>query len=212
MSLLWRRKWSSKLVGTDFWQNETNIIFFRENLDSSTIYLLYFLFSRYFVAIKCGKPFIFRSLNQTGLNIAKELADKLMQDANQNRKQTHSTAQDKINILVNDMKLYEKGLKSFPFDQQPQLVKYLLKTFGGDVLAELCKYAASQCNLTVGDSLTVEQRNKIISDLPEEYMKPLKALNASLSDTNLDMFYQAVDVSLSACEMILKKADKKKDK
>lgn len=141
------------------------------------------------------------------------MADKLLQDANQNRKQTHSSAQDRINVLVNDIKLYEKGLKLLPTDQQPQYVKYLLKSFGGDTLTEFCKYAANQCNLSVQvEILSVEMRNKIISDLPDEYMKPLKALNATLSDQNMDLFYQAVDVCLSGCGMILKKIDKKKDK
>ncbi|XP_013173569.1 PREDICTED: E3 UFM1-protein ligase 1 homolog [Papilio xuthus] len=153
------------------------------------------------------------SLNQTALAIAKEMADKLLQDANQNRKQTHSSAQDRINVLVNDIKLYEKGLKMLPSDQQTQYIKYLLKTFGGDTLSEFCKYAANQCNLSFkGDVLTVEQRNKIINDLSEEYMKPLKALNATLVDQNMELFYQAVDVCLSECGMILKKVDKKKDK
>ncbi|XP_068633864.1 E3 UFM1-protein ligase 1 homolog [Battus philenor] len=153
------------------------------------------------------------SLNQAGLAIAKENADKLLQDANQNRKQTHSSAQDRINVLINDIKLYEKGLKLLPSDQQPQYIKYLLKSFGGDILSEFCKYAANQCNLSVQvDTLTVELRNKIINDLSDEYMKPLRNLNACLSEQNMDLFYQAIDVCLSECGMILKKVDKKKDK
>ncbi|KAJ0183332.1 hypothetical protein K1T71_001308 [Dendrolimus kikuchii] len=153
------------------------------------------------------------SLNQTALTIAKETADKLLQDASQNRKQTHVSAQDKINILVNDMKLYEKGLKLLPQDQQASFIKYLLKSLGGDVLGEFCKYAANQCNLSVQvDTLTVEQRNKIINDLTDEFTKPVLALNATLSEQNMELFYQAVDVCLTEFGMILKKIDKKKDK
>ncbi|XP_041979698.1 E3 UFM1-protein ligase 1 homolog [Aricia agestis] len=152
-------------------------------------------------------------LNQEALNMAKEMADKLLQDANQNRKQTHSSAQDRINVLVNDIKLYEKGLKLFPSDQQPGFVKYLLKTLGGDVLSEFCKYAANQCNLPIQtDTITVEQRNKILNDVSDEYMKPLKSLNATLSEQTMEQFYQAVDTCLAECGMILKKVDKKKDK
>lgn len=155
----------------------------------------------------------FRNLNQTALAIAKETAEKLLQDASQNRKQTHTSAQDKINILVNDMKLYEKGLKTFPSNQQPQFIKYLLKSLGGDILAEFCKYAASQCNVSVQvEVLSVEQRNKIINDLSEEFKKPLLTLNGTLSEPNTELFYQAVDASLSEFGMILKKVDKKKDK
>lgn len=157
--------------------------------------------------------YFYRHLNQAGLLIAKEIADKLMQDASQNRKQTHTSSQDKINILINDIKLYEKGLKSFTSDQQPVFIKYLLKTLGGDLVSEFCKYAANQCNISVqGEVLSLEQRNKIISDLTEEYAKPLLALNATLSDHNMDLFYQSVDVCLSSFGMILKKVDKKKDK
>ncbi|XP_075975038.1 UFM1 specific ligase 1 [Anticarsia gemmatalis] len=153
------------------------------------------------------------SLNQIALTKAKETADKLLQDASQNRKQTHTSAQDKINILVNDMKLYEKGLKSLPSDQQPQFIKYLLKSLGGDILSEFCKYAANQCNLSVQvDVLSVEQRNKIINDLSDEFMKPLVSLNATLSDQNTEAFYQAVDTCLSEFGMILKKVNKKEDK
>lgn len=147
------------------------------------------------------------------MTIAKETADKLLQDASQNRKQTHTSAQDKINILINDIKLYEKGIKSLPSDQQPQFIKYLLKSLGGDVLTEFCKYAANQCNLSVqGDVLSVEQRNKIINDLSDEFTKPIVSLNGTLSDQNMESFYQAVDVCLSEFGMILKKVDKKKDK
>ncbi|KAJ8716698.1 hypothetical protein PYW07_003325 [Mythimna separata] len=152
-------------------------------------------------------------LNQTAMTIAKEFAEKLLQDASQNRKQTHTSAQDKVNILINDIKLYEKGLKSLPSDVQPQLIKYLLKSLGGDVLSELCKYAANQCNISVqGDVLTVEQRNKIINDLSDEFTKPLVLLNGTLSDQNMEPFFQAVDVCLAEFGMILKKIDKKKDK
>lgn len=152
-------------------------------------------------------------LNQIGLEIAKETADKLLLDASQNRKQSHVSAQDKINVLVNDIKLYEKGLKLFSQDQQPHFIKYLLKSLGGDVLAEFCKYAANQCNLSIQvDILSVEQRNKIISDLSDEFSKPLIALNMALTGQNMDLFYQAVEVCLSEFGMILKKIDKKKDK
>ncbi|KAL4716146.1 hypothetical protein ACJJTC_013923 [Scirpophaga incertulas] len=154
-----------------------------------------------------------RGLNQIALDIAKEIAEKFLQDASQNRKQTHTSAQDKINVLVNDIKLYEKGIKSLSSEQQAQFIKYLLKSLGGDVLAELCKYAANQCNLSLQtDTLTVEQRNKIINDMSDEYKKPLAALNGSLSEQSLELFYHALDVCLSECGMILKKVDKKKDK
>lgn len=104
-------------------------------------------------------------------------------------------------------------MKSLPSEQQGQFIKYLLKSLGGDILTELCKYAANQCNLSVqGDVLSVEQRNKILHDLTEEFKRPLVALNATLTDQNLEPFYQSVDECLSEFGMILKKIDKKKDR
>ncbi|XP_037875240.1 E3 UFM1-protein ligase 1 homolog [Bombyx mori] len=153
------------------------------------------------------------SLNQIGLAIAKETAEKLLQDSTQNRKQTHSSAQDKINILVNDIKLYEKGIKTFAAEQQAPFIKYLLKSLGGDILSEFCKYAASQCNLSMqNETLSIEQRNKIINDVTEEFKKPLTILSASINEQSMESFFQAIDVALSDFGMILKKVDKKKDK
>jgi len=129
-----------------------------------------------------------------------------------NRRQTHAAIQDRINTLLIDIRLYEKGLKLFPQDTQIQLVKYLLKSLGNDICNELSLYVASECNLTVKNTnLNVDQRNKLAQECDAQYRVALleqnKALNKSIDDFEL-----ATEAVLKTCSMIIKKVDKKKDR
>ena len=46
---------------------------------------------------------------------AHELYESSLQNSMQNRKKNHSSLQDKLNSILNDIRLYEKGLKvSYP--------------------------------------------------------------------------------------------------
>lgn len=88
-----------------------------------------------------------------------------MQNSTQNRRQTHSALQEKLNALLVDIRLSEKGLRQLPTELQPQLVKYLLKTHAQDVCNELFLYVAGECNLSYAETtLTPEQRTKIAQD------------------------------------------------
>lgn len=137
-----------------------------------------------------------------------------MQNNLQSRRQTHASLQEKLNNLLTDIRLYEKGLKLFAPDVQQQLTKYLLKSLGTDVCNELCLYAAQECNLSYQEVVEVsaEQRVKIIQEVESEYKVTLQALNKTLSGSSLDDFLAAVENSLQACSMIVKKVDKKKDR
>nr|Q296V2.1 RecName: Full=E3 UFM1-protein ligase 1 homolog; AltName: Full=E3 UFM1-protein transferase 1 homolog [Drosophila pseudoobscura pseudoobscura] len=148
-------------------------------------------------------------LNQAALAKAQELYEATPQT---NRRQTHAAIQDRINTLLIDIRLYEKGLKLFSHDTQTQLVKYLLKSLGNDICNELSLYVASECNLTVKNtSLNVDQRIKLAQECDAEYRSALleqnKALNKSIDDFEL-----ATESVLKACSMIIKKVDKKKDR
>nr|XP_036674874.1 E3 UFM1-protein ligase 1 homolog [Drosophila suzukii] len=147
--------------------------------------------------------------NQTALTRAQELFEATPQT---NRRQTHAAIQDRINTLLIDIRLYEKGLKLFPQDTQIQLVKYLLKSLGNDICNELSLYVASECNLTVKNTnLNVDQRNKLAQECDAQYRVALleqnKALNKSIDDFEL-----ATEAVLKTCSMIIKKVDKKKDR
>lgn len=109
--------------------------------------------------------FYFRQFSKEALVLAQGFFEATLQNNNQNRRQTHSAIQDKLNNLLNDIRLYEKGLKVLSADLQPQLVKYLLKSLGGDFANEIAFYIACECALTYNDSsLTQEQRTKISQD------------------------------------------------
>ncbi|KAH8330912.1 hypothetical protein KR067_008848 [Drosophila pandora] len=147
--------------------------------------------------------------NQTALARAQELFEATPQT---NRRQTHAAIQDRINTLLVDIRLYEKGLKLLPQDTQTQLVKYLLKSLGNDICNELSLYVAAECNLTVKNSnLNVDQRNKLAQECDAQYRSALLEQNKALNKS-FDEFELATEAVLKACSMIIKKVDKKKDR
>lgn len=155
-------------------------------------------------------------INKFSQNKAQELYEISLQNSVQNRKQNHGVLQDKLNNLINDIRLYEKGLKMFTsIDIQSQLTKYLLKSLGNDFCNEITYYVALESDLnfvnSINPQLTSDQRNRIISECHATFKQPLTALNRSLNE-NVEDFLTAAETALTACSMILKKIDKKKDK
>lgn len=155
-------------------------------------------------------------INKYAQNKAQELYETSLQNSMQNRKLNHSSMQDKLNNLLNDVRLYEKGLKMFSSnDTQTQLTKYLLKSLGTDFCNEIAFYIAIESELsfpnTTSAQLTVEQRNRIAVECAAVFKAPLVALNKSLSGSVEDFLIAAENI-LAPCSMIAKKIDKKKDK
>jgi E3 UFM1-protein ligase 1 len=155
-------------------------------------------------------------INKYATNKAQELYEVSLQNSMQNRKQNHSSLQDKLNNLLNDIRLYEKGLKMFSSNEtQQQLSKYLLKSFGTEFVNEIAIYIANESELTFINSpnaqLSTEQRNRIAVECEASYKQTFSTLNKSLNGTVED-FLTAAENVLMPCSMILKKVDKKKDK
>lgn len=155
-------------------------------------------------------------LNKYAQNKANELYSISLQNNVQNRKVTHSTLQDKLNNMLSDIRLYEKGLKNLTnSDVQSQLSKYLLKSFGTDFVNEIVHYVAVESELNFASQLTAqispEQRNRVATECQPSFKSPLIALNKSLNGS-IEDFLIASENMLTACSMILKKIDKKKDK
>lgn len=155
-------------------------------------------------------------INKYAMNKAQEFYEVSLQNTMQNRKQTHSTLQDKLNNWINDIRLYEKGLKMFTSaDVQSQLSKYLLKSLGSEFCNEITYYVALESDLnfvsSITPQLTNEQKNRIIAECESTFKQPLTTLNKSLNE-NIEEFLNAAENMLSVCSMILKKIDKKKDK
>ncbi|XP_076251974.1 UFM1 specific ligase 1 [Rhynchophorus ferrugineus] len=152
-------------------------------------------------------------LNIRGYQIATELFQSTVADRTANRKQTHNELQSKLNSLLSDIRLFEKGLKLFPIDFQPQLVKYLLKTVCTDIVTDVLNYAAVETmSNVVTDNFNNEQRLKFVNELPPEFKNAFLPLAKSLTGQSIDDFMTAADLALSACSMIIKKVDKKKDR
>lgn len=156
--------------------------------------------------------YLLPNLNAKGLEQAAAIYASTVSDRTANRRQTHNDLQNKLNVLIGDVRLFEKGIKTLPTDLQPPLYKYLLKTLCTDIVNEILNYvAAEQGSSLNSDGLTNEQRLKFVNDLPVEYKK-LSVLVKSLLGQNIDEFMTAVEESLATCSMILKKIDKKKDR
>lgn len=172
-------------------------------------------------------------MTKTSLEIVHQLYEISLQNTTQNHRQTHATLQTKLNELLVNIRLYEKGLRLLPADLQGQLIKYLLKTQGNDVCNDIFFYVAGECSLNYPDvNLKPEQRVKIAQDcgkyfktlfIPtkcgktleitgQEYKAPLLALNKAVGGTSVEEFLEAAGDALEACGMILKKVDKKKDR
>lgn len=147
---------------------------------------------------------------------AQELYETSLQNSMQNRKLNHSALQDKLNNLLNDIRLYEKGLKMFSStDTQAQLTKYLLKSLGTDFCNEIAFYIAIENEFSLPNTnsaqLTTEQRNRIAVECANVFKQPLVTLNKSLNGS-IEEFLVAAENILAPCSMIVKKIDKKKDK
>lgn len=158
--------------------------------------------------------YLLATLNEKALQEAGNIYAVTIADRTSSRRQTHNELQNKLNTLIGDVRLFEKGIKALPTESQPTLYKYLLKTLCTEITNEILKYlAAEQGNEISCDNLTNEQRLKIINEqLPIEIKPPLQNLIKSLTSQNLDDFMINVEESLTACSMIIKKIDKKKDR
>ncbi|KAL3280114.1 hypothetical protein HHI36_017620 [Cryptolaemus montrouzieri] len=155
--------------------------------------------------------YILPKLNDEALRIAENIYATTVADQTANRRQTHNELQQKLNNLIGDVRLFEKGIKLLPADLQTQLYKYLLKTLCTDIVNEILNYTAQENNSTVNVT-NQEQRLKFLNDLKPDVRAPLLPLVKSLASGNIDDFMASIDDALGACSMILKKIDKKKDR
>nr|XP_022913182.1 E3 UFM1-protein ligase 1 homolog [Onthophagus taurus] len=157
--------------------------------------------------------YLYPTLNQKGLETAGNIYKVTISDRTANRRDTHNDLQNRMNALVGDVRLFDKGLKLFPVDVQANLTKYLLKTHCTDVVMKLLKYISMEENLSLlPDNCTNEQRLKFVNELPNDYRNPMLTLLKSLSAQGIEEFLNSVEDALTSCSMILKKIDKKKDR
>lgn len=113
----------------------------------------------------------FRDLNRKALAAAEAKFEDMMMNRGSSRRKTHSELQEKLNVSVNDMRLYEKAVKQFTNkDTQAQLTKHLLKTSATEIVNTVCTFVAEEAG-----SLTEASRDKELS--PEVQVKHFQGRN-----------------------------------
>lgn len=148
-------------------------------------------------------------LEQKINNYAISIADQLAQN---NKTTNLSEIEERLNILITNIKIFDKGIKHMDKTDQPALTKYLLKSLVTDFINELFKLAAQQNMLQFPENITTEIRQKILLDLPEDVKEPLNNIHKSITGNSIDDFLNFVDAAMATCCLVLKKYDKKKER
>lgn len=137
-----------------------------------------------------------------------EVAEQLLQK----HKTNLSEIDNKVNTLITNMRVFDKGIKCLDKTLQDTMSKYLLKTLASDFATEIFKLAAQQNVIQCPPIITTEIRQKMLQDLPKDVKEPLTNLHKAIAGHSLDDFFNTVEPALSACSLVLKKYDKKKDR
>ncbi|XP_076290846.1 UFM1 specific ligase 1 [Lasioglossum baleicum] len=144
-------------------------------------------------------------INSHAISVADQLA--------QNNKTTNlSDIEERLNMLLTNIKVFEKGIKYLDKTNHLALTKYLLKSLGTDFLTELFKLAAQQNMLQIPNNVTTEARQKMLLDLPDDVKEPLSNIHKSVTGASIDDFFNVVDAAMASCCLVLKKYDKKKER
>merc|ERR1719245_1787516 len=84
-------------------------------------------------------------------------------------------------------------------------------TLCNDLMNEALSYVCQENDLPDNKDLNPDQRNKLISQLPKDCAQPLATMNKSLD--KIGDFIEALEDNLTpACDVTLKKSDRKKDR
>ncbi|XP_001607207.1 E3 UFM1-protein ligase 1 homolog [Nasonia vitripennis] len=119
---------------------------------------------------------------------------------------------DRLNAIITNMRVFDKGIKCLDKHDQTPMAKYLLKTLGVDFTTEIFKLAAHQNVIQCSPNLTSEARQKMLLDLPKEVKEPLTNLHKAVAGNSVEDFFNTIEPAMSVCCLVLKKYDKKKDR
>nr|CAD7459321.1 unnamed protein product [Timema tahoe] len=157
------------------------------------------------------------AVNKSALMTAQSLFESTLSARAHDRRKTHGELQDKLNALLTNVRLFEKGLKQFESKEtQQQLAKYLLKTLCTEIANEIFAYVAAE-NMIQYDQdkeITAEVRTRIANEAPNNATEPLQKLHKCLTGSSVDDYLACVEVALGngICDMILRKLDKRKER
>ncbi|XP_012221888.1 E3 UFM1-protein ligase 1 homolog [Linepithema humile] len=147
-----------------------------------------------------------QKLNKTALSLAEQLAQQ------DNRTTNLSEISERLNVLITNIRIFNKGIKHLNETDQGLLAKYLLKSLGIDFVTSVFKLAAQQNMLQVAENLTTETRQKLLLELPADVKEPLSAVHKTVMSHSVEDFLNTVDGAMAACSLVLKKYDKKKER
>ncbi|EFN80072.1 E3 UFM1-protein ligase 1 homolog [Harpegnathos saltator] len=145
-------------------------------------------------------------LNKSALLLAEQLGQTTSKTA------ILSEIEERLNVLVANVRIFDKGVKQLDKADQAPLTKYLLKSLGLDFVTRIFKLAAQQNMLQVAENLTTETRQKLLLELPTDVKEPLTAVHKAAMGDTVEDFLNTVDSAMAACCLVLKKYDKKKEK
>ncbi|XP_036622407.1 E3 UFM1-protein ligase 1 isoform X2 [Trichosurus vulpecula] len=158
---------------------------------------------------------LIRYLNRSYLEVVRSVFMSSTSSASgASRKRTIKDLQEEVSNLYNNIRLFEKGTKFFTDDAQTNLAKHLLKTVCTDITNLIFNFLAADLMMAVEDPTTItsEVRKKILVKLSEETKGPLTKLHNSLNEKSLDDFLSFLDSAADACDIMVKRGDKKKER
>ncbi|XP_033636032.1 E3 UFM1-protein ligase 1-like isoform X2 [Asterias rubens] len=163
---------------------------------------------------------LYRPLQRAYQDIAKSifLAAAGSVDSSKRRK-NRGELEEKINGLLNNIRLFEKGIRQFlgrDEELENQLCKYLLRSLGTDITNLLLSSVTTENLMSDVDptTLTTETRASILVKLTDDLRVPLSKLHNALNGKDLNDFFSNLEKSCDSniCDIMLKKLDKKKER
>ena len=143
-------------------------------------------------------------LNGLAFSLAREFAETRKKANND-----ISEIEERLNMLVSSIRIFDKGIRLLDKSCQQSLAKYLIKTVAVDFVNEIFKLAAQQNVVQLPSALTTETRRKILDEFPNDVKEPLSNV---LSANTIEEFLYSVEPAMTACCLVLRKFDKKKER
>ncbi|XP_005361985.1 E3 UFM1-protein ligase 1 isoform X1 [Microtus ochrogaster] len=158
--------------------------------------------------------YLIKPLNKMYLEVVRSVFMSSTSASGTGRKRTIKDLQEEVSNLYNNIRLFEKGMKYFTDDTQTALTKHLLKTVCTDITNLIFNFLASDLMMAVEDpaAITSDIRKKILSKLTEETKVALTKLHNSLNDKSIEDFLSCLDSATEACDIMVKKGDKKRER
>jgi len=161
---------------------------------------------------------LYPTLTKMYLGAAEELHRSSVSSSIQKKRKTHAEFQDKTLALFDNIRLFEKGLGSVKHSglDKPALEKYLVKSLCSDLVNGMFLHAASEAGVeaaTKANDLNADQRIKLLGQIPKGTSEHLLPIHKALAAGSASEVIQSLEDHLhDACDVLIKKVDKKKDK